>query len=91
MNMGDVQMASHRRSIRSLISIAIILCLILTMNPAFVSAIQMESYAYRAQSMDRPDLISYDLAKSTRSDRGTRFASMHGMIWRMKTRSSSRI
>ena len=57
-------MTLRSRFVRSLISIAIALCLILTMNPAFVSAIQVNSYDYQAQGLDRLDLISYDLAKS---------------------------
>jgi hypothetical protein len=64
MNAEGTQMTLHVRSIHTLISLLLVLSLVLTMNPAFTAAVQMNSYDYQAQGLDRPDLITYDLAKS---------------------------
>lgn len=56
-------MTLRNRSIRALFSFVLVFSLLFTMNLVFTSAIELNSYAFQVQGLDRSDLIPYNQAK----------------------------
>ena len=56
-------MPYRRRVSRALLAFLLAFSVVFIANPAYSSAIQMNSYAYLARDLVRPNLIAFDTAK----------------------------